>query len=155
MNFARQVNRALDDDHRATLGLLDKVEQAFSRAGSRDAALARMFGRQIEIELARHFGFEERDLFPRLTDAGAGDLVSLLLEEHEAARRVADEMLPLARAADSLDDNGWSAFRRGALELVERLRAHIDKETVALLPALEDVLDEEVDRELAFTYASS
>lgn len=155
MNFASQVNRALDEEHRANLALLDKVERAFAREGARDPALAATFGRQVELELARHFAFEERDLFPRLTDAGAGDLVSLLLEEHDAIRRVAAELLPLAQQAGSLDDDGWAGLRRSALEMAERLRAHIDKETVALLPALEDVLDEEVDRELAFTYASS
>ncbi len=154
MNFTRQVNRALDDDHRATLDLLARVDQTFGRGG-RDAALAAGFGRQIELELSRHFGFEERDLFPRITDAGAGDLATLLLEEHETIRRVAADMLPLARAAATLDEAGWAALRISALEMVERLRAHIDKETAALLPAVEDALDEDTDRELAFAYASS
>ncbi len=45
-------------------------------------------------------------------------------------------------------------LKRGALELVERLVAHIQKETMALLPMLEDLLDEDSDRELAFAYAS-
>ncbi len=155
MNFTRQVNRALDDDHRAALDLLARVEQTFGRGGGRDAALAASFGRQVELDLSRHFGFEERDLFPRITEAGAGDLATLLLEEHETIRRVAAELLPLARAASSLDDAGWAAFRRSALEMVERLRAHIDKETAALLPAIDDALDEDTDRELAFAYAAS
>ena len=47
-----------------------------------------------------------------------------------------------------------SSFRRGALEIVERQVAHIQKETMALLPMLDDLLDEETDRELAFAYAS-
>lgn len=155
MNFTRQVNRALDEEHRANLDLLARVEQVFGKSGGRDAALAAIFGRQIELELSRHFGFEERDLFPRITDAGAGDLATLLLEEHETIRRVAAELLPLARAAATLDDGGWAAFRRSALEMAERLRAHIDKETAALLPAIEDALDEDTDRELAFAYAAS
>lgn len=154
-NFARQVSRALDDEHRATLDLLARVEQVFRRTGARDAVLASAFGRQIEHELARHFAFEERDLFPRLHETGAGDLAVLLTEEHETIHRVAAELVPLARGAAALDDAGWADFRRCALEMVERLRAHIDKETAALLPAVDDALDEETDRELAFAYASS
>ncbi len=154
MTLTRQVNRALDDEHRANLELLAKVEQAFSRADARDAALAATFGRQVEHELSRHFGFEEHDLFPLLDSVGAADLATLLLEEHETIRQVATDLLPLAQAAATLDDAGWVTLRRCALEMVERLRAHIDKETMALLPALEDALDDDTDRELAFAYAA-
>ena len=41
------------------------------------------------------------------------------------------------------------------LELVERLVSHIQKETMALLPLLDDLLDEDTDRELAMAYASA
>jgi hypothetical protein len=37
---------------------------------------------------------------------------------------------------------------------VDRLADHIDKETKALLPALDHVLDDETDRTLAFAYAA-
>ena len=65
---------------------------------------------------------------------------------------MAAELLPLARAAaaGTLDDAGWDALKRGALEMVERQVAHIQKETMALLPMLDDLLDDDDDRELAF-----
>lgn len=153
-NFARQVSRALDDEHRVTLELLARVEQVFRRAGATDPVLAMTFGRQLAYELARHFEFEESEIFARLEETGAGDLAALLTEEHATIRRAADELLPLASAAASLDAAGWADFRRCALEMVERLRAHIDKETAALLPAIDDALDENTDRELAFAYAA-
>lgn len=158
MNYLRQVSRALNDEHRTNLELLGRVEQAFAGSSARSesaAALAATFGRQVEMELSRHFAFEERDLFGRLADGGAGDLATLLLEEHDTIRSVAAELLPLARAAGTLDEAGWADLRRNALEMAERLRAHIDKETMALLPTLDDLLDEETDRELAFAYAAS
>jgi hypothetical protein len=70
---------------------------------------------------------------------------------------VAAEILPLARAAaaGTLDDRGYAELKRGALEMVERQVAHIQKETMALLPLLDDLLDEALDRELAFAYASA
>jgi hemerythrin-like domain-containing protein len=83
-------------------------------------------------------------------------MAALLVEEHEAIREVAAELLPPARAAaaGAVDDATWAALRRNALELVERQVSHIQKETMALLPLLADLLDEETDRELAFGYAS-
>jgi hemerythrin-like domain-containing protein len=163
MTFQRQVSQALDNEHRANLDLLGRVEQAFARTErarmARDPALARLAGelaRQLEQEVGRHFEFEERELFPRLVDAGDGDLAELLAEEHVAIRAVVAELLPLARAgaAATLDDAGWDVLKRSSVELVERLVGHIQKETMALLPALENLLDEDVDRELAMAYAS-
>jgi hypothetical protein len=60
----------------------------------------------------------------------------------------------MAAAEGELDDAGWRELKVGALEIVERQVSHIQKETMALLPVLEDLLDEETDRELAFAYAS-
>ena len=72
-------------------------------------------------------------------------------------REVAGEILPLARAAaaGTLADSGYDELRRGALEMVERQVSHIQKETMALLPMLDDLLDDETDRVLAFAYASA
>ena len=163
MSFQRQVSRALDDEHRANLEILGQVEQGFARAPRAGAAhdpdwsrLAGALGRLLEHDLGRHFDFEERELFPRMEAGGDGDMALLLAEEHEAIRAVASELLPLTRAATAgtLDDAGWKALRRGALEIVERQVAHIQKETMALLPLLEDLLDENDDRELAFAYSS-
>ncbi len=163
MNFARQVSQALDGEHRTNLDLLGRIEQAFARAprsgAAADPELARLagaFARHIEQDIGRHFDFEENELFPRLTDAGEGDIAALLTEEHDAIRAVADELLPLARAAaaGTLDNAGFDALKRGSLEMVERQVAHIQKETMALLPMLDDLLDEDTDRELAFAYTS-
>ena len=92
-----------------------------------------------------------------MSEAGDGDMASLLAEEHAAVRAVAGEVLPLARAAaaGTLDDAGWTTLKRGALEMVERQVAHIQKETMALLPLLEDLLDDDSDRDLSFAYAAA
>jgi hemerythrin-like domain-containing protein len=153
MNFARQVSRTLDEEHRANLALLGRVESAFARDSARDPALLGALVRQLEQEVTRHFAFEERELFPRLAEAGDGDMAALLTEEHAAICSVAAEVLPLARAAleGTLDKAAWTQLKRGVLELVERQVAHIQKETMALLP----MLDDETDRELAFAYSAA
>jgi hemerythrin-like domain-containing protein len=162
MNFTSQVSRLLDDEHRASLELLGRIEQACSRlprgATAPDATLASLldaFGRHVGGEVDRHFRFEEDQLFPRLADIGGADIAALLAEEHEAMRELAAELLPLVRAsaAGTLDATGFDALRRGIFEMVERQVAHIQKETMALLPMLDQLLDEEADRELAFAHA--
>jgi hemerythrin-like domain-containing protein len=161
MSFDRQVSQALDTEHRTNLDLLGRVEQAFARRGGAAAdpdfaRLAGAFARHIEQDIGRHFDFEEGELFPRLAEAGEGDIAELLREEHDAIRAVAEELLPLARAAaaGTLDNAGFEALKRGSLEMVERQVAHIQKETMALLPMLDGLLDEETDRALSFAYTS-
>lgn len=154
MPHARQVCRLLDDEHRAALALYGRLEQALAgRDGDAIARIAAPLARHLEAEAIHHFDFEEQSLFPRLADAGEGDIAELLAEEHAAIREVAAALLPLVRrAGDGLAPADAAAFRRLALELVERQVAHIQKESMALLPMLDDLLDEATDRELAFAH---
>ncbi|HNU10790.1 MAG TPA: hemerythrin domain-containing protein [Rubrivivax sp.] len=156
MSFMRQVSRQLDDEHRNSIDLLDRVSNALS-SGDASALdkLASPLVRQLEHEIGHHFGFEEGELFPRMMQAGDGELASLLAEEHGTIRMVAADLLPLAEqlAAGTLAAGDRPALVRLTKELVERQVAHIQKETMALLPLLEDMLDDETDRELSLIYA--
>ena len=57
----------------------------------------------------------------------------------------------LAGASQPAD---WQAMKTLGLELADRLAAHAQMEDGALLPALEDVLDEQTDQELLLAYAA-
>ncbi|MBL8325377.1 MAG: hemerythrin domain-containing protein [Rubrivivax sp.] len=158
MPATRHVCQVLDEEHRATLELLARVRRA---AADEDpaalAAIAPGLARALTHEIGRHFDFEEQQLFPRLHEGGAGDLATLLLEEHHTLRAVAAELLPPARrlaagAAPGPDE--MAVMRRTALEWAERLEAHVHKETQALLPELDNLLDESSDGELAMAYAA-
>lgn len=158
--MSSQVSRMLDDEHAANLSLLCQLQQATSRCATYDDAhrpLMAQVARLLEHEVGRHFGFEEEQLFPRLAESGDGGLALLLQEEHESIRAVGKDLLPLARdaARGRIDAAGWTRLRPLALELAERLTAHIDKETQALLPLVDDLLDHDVDRELAFAYSAA
>jgi iron-sulfur cluster repair protein YtfE (RIC family) len=165
MEFMRQTNRRLYEEHVATLELLARVERVFTgRAGAfpppaGDASwqtFARNLIGALQVEVARHFEFEERDLFPRLGEAGEGDLVALLLEEHETIRAVAKPLAERLQAslAGASQPADWQAMKTLGLELAERLGSHAQKEDGALLPVLDDLLDEETDRELFAGYAA-
>ena len=165
MAFQRQTNRRLYEEHAATLQLLGRVERVFTgRAGAYPppaddaawASFARTLLGAIEVEVARHFEFEERDLFPRLQQAGDGALVALLNEEHTTIRDAARPLADLLRQslAAGLREAQWQTMKTLALEFSERLASHAQKEDGALLPLLELLLDEDTDRELFGAYAA-
>jgi iron-sulfur cluster repair protein YtfE (RIC family) len=140
LDFNRHISRRLHEEHAATLALWGRVEQSFL-AGKSDPALLNQAAAALADEVSRHFDFEERELFPRLKQAGEGDIAELLAEEHVAIRAAARSFIE-------------SKEKTVALELAERLVSHIQKEEMSLLPALEDLLDEDTDRELTAAYAA-
>lgn len=143
----RQVSRRLHEEHVATLALWSRVESALA-AGKSDAPLMRAAAASLAEEIAHHFDFEEKELFPRLAGAGEGDIAELLKEEHATIREAATRFIALANGALS------NELRALGLELAERLVSHVQKEEMSLLPALEDLLDEAADAELSLAYAS-
>ena len=139
----RQVSRRLHEEHQATLALWTRVEASLA-AGKADAALMRSAAASLAEEIERHFAFEENELFPRLADAGEGDIAELLAEEHAAIRAAGLRFLAAAKE-DPLDPQ----LRPLGLELAERLVSHVQKEEMSMLPALDDLLDGETDEALA------
>lgn len=143
----RQVSRRLHEEHQATLALWARVEATLA-AGRHDPALMRSAAAALAEEIERHFAFEENELFPRLAAAGEGDIAELLREEHVAIREAALPFIALSKEAFSKE------MQVCGLELAERLVSHVQKEEMSLLPALDDLLDEAADAELAVAYAS-
>ena len=147
MEFDRAISRRLHEEHAATLALWARVEQALA-AGRHDPALMREAAAALAGEIERHFEFEEAELFPRLAAAGEGDIAELLAEEHEAIREAGGRFLALAR-----EEPPRVELRATGLEVAERLVSHVQKEELSLLPALDDLLDEQTDHELSGGYA--
>jgi hemerythrin-like domain-containing protein len=163
MDGQRQVSRLLEEEHRSNLNLLGRVERCLARvargvvpAEAEATALLRHLVQHLQRDVGRHFDFEEQELFARLQASGDADIALLLREEHDAIREVAAELLPLAEAAvqGTLDAPGWQLLRSTALEMVERQVAHIQKESMTLLPLLDEWLDDETDQQLALSYAA-
>jgi len=155
-----QTGRMLDEEHRSNLALLERMERAIAGAPEATPELRKLLGEfahSMEVDIGRHFEFEEQQLFPRIEEAGDGSIVALMREEHDAIREVAEELLPLARqvAQGVVDEEAWDRLRLGTLELIERQVSHIQKETMAMLPLLDDLLDPDTDGELALEYAAT
>ena len=163
MSFARRTAQLLHEDHEATAAVIESLDQLLAKARKKapdtsDAkvlGILKQAGGTIEEEISEHFAFDENELFTRLDDMGDVGIGEHLREEHRA-------LLPLGRtvadqARDAIEngftDESWTSFRTAAGELIERMFAHIQKEEMALLPALEDLLDPETDMELSTAYA--
>lgn len=156
MFYSRQTSLRLHEEHLATIQLWGRLEQSIAARVPEDELdrLLRNCSAALAEEVTRHFEFEEKELFTRLAQAGDGDIAELLTEEHETIRsgaRALRELLALPQG----DAAARQRLRALALELAERLVAHVQKEEMALLPALEDLIDEETDRELVLAYANS
>lgn len=165
MELRKQITRRLHDEHEAAFRLIARVEQMFAGPAADSmpdfaapawSALLRDLHAALEFEIAGHFDIEERALFPLLIEAGAGDMVGILDDEHKAIRAIAAPLIGLLKKSRNagLDAADWRALRALGLDLCERLDAHAHKEEIAMLPALEMVLDDERDRELIASYAN-
>jgi iron-sulfur cluster repair protein YtfE (RIC family) len=149
MEFNRHISRRLHEEHVATLALWGRLESVLA-AGRHDGALLKSAAASLERELDRHFRFEEAELFPRLAAAGEADIGELLREEHETIRAAGMRFIKLV--SNEITD---PEVKRLGLELAERLVSHVQKEEMALLPALDDFIDEETDHELDSAYAAT
>ena len=163
MNFDRRTPQLLHEDHQATIKVIETLEQILSRAKRSKPDVTdpsvknalQTAASAIEDEISAHFTFEEEELFTRLADAGDGAIGAHLREEHQAILPLGIQMAALARAAldTGFSDTGWSEFRAVTGELIARMIPHIQKEEMALLPMLDDLLDPETDMELSSAYA--
>jgi hemerythrin-like domain-containing protein len=163
MELVRQISRKLHEEHVAILDLLGRFEQSLTRLQGQPPAgddpawrgLLTQLEAALQYEVTHHFDLEEEQLFPRLHQRGEGDLAELLFEEHEAIRAVVRPLLGLIEraAAGGLDGAGWKALRVSGLELVERLGSHAQKEEGSLVPLVDEMLDEQTDRDLWSEYA--
>ena len=140
------VNRRLHEEHMEVIALCGRLEASLAGAQV-DPQLIRAALAAIESEVERHFVFEEKELFPRMKDAGEGDLVELLLEEHAAVRDAARRFVAAASQTPYSAD-----LRPAGLEFAERLASHAQKEEVSMVPVLEDLLDADTDADLISAY---
>jgi iron-sulfur cluster repair protein YtfE (RIC family) len=164
MQLQRQISRQLHNEHVAIIVLLARFAQALERLTPAPPAtddvtwrvLLAQVGNALEYEITRHFDLEETQLFPRLHARGEGELAELLFEEHEGIREVARPLIGLVAQAQSgsLDAAGWRSLRAAGLELADRLGSHAQMEQRALVPLVDEMLDEATDLELWSQYMS-
>jgi hemerythrin-like domain-containing protein len=166
MSFRNRISQTLHEEHRATIALVERLEQLLARNRHGQApdigerGIARLLSDLsvgVEAEVQRHFDFEENRLFAFLNASGDEAIAAHLTDEHRAIRPMGAEIAGMARrAADQgFDEASWQEFRRVGGELCERLLAHVQKEEMALLPVLEDSMDADTEARLIEEYLES
>jgi hemerythrin-like domain-containing protein len=166
MTLSNRVTQILHEEHRATIALVERLEQLLARhrreaapdIGEREVArLLSDLSVAFEVEVKRHFDFEENRLFVFLNASGDDAIAAHLTDEHRAIRPMGAEIARLARSAadHGFDEASWQEFRRLGGELCERLLAHVQKEETALLPILEDTMDVDTEARLFEEYLES
>ncbi len=165
-DFTSQVSQTLHDEHSATVALFERLDQLLGRHSRNNppdvadpgvARLMRDLVTWVEAEIGRHFDFEEKELFAYLNRRGDEEIAAHLMEDHRVIRPVGARIGALARAAasQSLHEAQWDEFRRSGLQLCERIRAHVQEEEMALLPAVDDAIDPDTDARLYQEYADT
>jgi hemerythrin-like domain-containing protein len=164
MDFANRVNQVLHDEHAAVIALVQRVALLIARhrrapPGADDPAVAQLLKdlAGAEAEVVRHFAFEERQLFPYLDAIGDSAIGAHLTAEHAVLLPLWARLAARARqiSAHGLDEEKWNEFRQLADELCEPMRAHAQKEDMALLPLLEESMDGETEVRLYQEYAET
>ena len=160
MQLTCRVTKVLHDEHISVISLMEKLQNFASGAKptSDDASAANRFLSDIiaaiEGEITGHFDFEENDLFPLVNEEGAEDMSALLGEEHSVIKPLGDALTANARAAiaGGFDDASWTDFKRLGGEYAERLTSHAQKEEMSLLPLLDEIIEDDLDRQLDAQY---
>jgi hemerythrin-like domain-containing protein len=165
MSFTRRTAQLLHEDHQATIEVIEALDQMIARArknapdlgDAKVRAALTAATNAIEEEISIHFAFEEDELFTRLEDMGDVEIGAHLRDEHAAILPLGKEVSQRAkRALDTgFSSTEWVEFRTVTGELIERMFAHIQKEEMALLPMLDELLDSKTDMELAMAYGEN
>jgi hemerythrin-like domain-containing protein len=164
--FANRITQTLHEEHRATIGLMERLEQLMGRFRKgalpdvNDPATAKLLAdvsTGVAHEVERHFDFEEAELFRYLADVGDEAICEHLTDEHTAMRPLGVTLAALAREArtQGFDAPRWEEFRRIGQELCDRMLAHVQKEEMALLPLLDENMDADKEAELFEKYTET
>jgi hemerythrin-like domain-containing protein len=134
----------------------DKRAGPLDRADPGERALLEALVHVAEVDIGKHYRFEEQVLFPRLVAAGLGPMVDVLVMEHDAVREIAGPLREAAEAAlaEGFSPASWRAFRDGVFDFVNSVSFHIQKEELGVVRQLQTVLGADADRELGALYAS-
>lgn len=161
--FANRISQTLHDEHRATIALMERLERAITRRqpiNCQDPEGVRLLQDlvvAIETDTMRHFDFEETQLFALLETVGDQLIGDHLTEEHNFMRPVAEKLAALARTAASGDftPETWKEFSRVGAEFVQRMVVHVQKEEMALLPLVDQTMDDETETRLYQAYTGN
>jgi hemerythrin-like domain-containing protein len=165
MNFHNRVCQKLHEEHAAVFALMERLTQTIARhrdsvPDAKDPMVAKLLNdlaADLPGEVERHFAFEEAELFSYLSAAGNQAIGAHLTYEHGVIRPIASALVKLIAdvRAQGFDAARWAEFRRLGQQLNDCLVPHAQKEDMALLPMLDDLMDSEKEMQLYEKYVEN
>ena len=165
MNFKNRVCQKLHEEHAAVFALMERLAQTIARhrdnvPDAKDPMLAKLLNdlaADLPGEVERHFAFEEAELFSYLAEAGNQGIGKHLTYEHGVIRPIGTALVKLIGdvRAQGFDAARWAEFRRLGQQLNDCLVPHAQKEDMALLPMLDDLMDSEKEMQLYEKYVEN
>jgi hemerythrin-like domain-containing protein len=162
MQFQNRVCQKLHEEHAGVMALLDRTMQTIAQhrdtpPDAKDPLVGKLLNdlaAELPGEVERHFSFEEAELFSYLAEAGNQGIGRHLTYEHGIIRPIGSALVKLIGEvrAKGFDTARWSEFRRLGQQLNDTLGPHAQKEDMALLPMLENAMDEDKENELYEKY---
>jgi hemerythrin-like domain-containing protein len=165
MNFQNRVCQKLHEEHAAVFALMDRLVQTIARhrndvPDAKDPMVAKLLNdlaAELPGEVERHFAFEEAELFSYLGEAGNQGIGAHLTYEHGIIRPIGTALVKLIGdvRGQGFDAARWAEFRQLGQQLNDCLVPHAQKEDMALLPMLEDLMDAEKEMQLYEKYVEN
>jgi hemerythrin-like domain-containing protein len=165
MNFQNRVCQKLHEEHAAVIALMERLVQTIARhresaPDAKDPMAAKLLSdlaAELPGEVERHFAFEEAELFSYLGEAGNRGIGAHLTHEHNIIRPIGMALVKLIGEvrAQGFDGARWAEFRRLGQQLNDCLVPHAQKEDMALLPMLDDLMDPEKEMQLYEKYVEN
>ncbi len=91
-----------------------------------------------------HSKLEDDQLFPRFEKAGKlVDLVKLLHEQHQAGRKLTDQILQLAVPHKTLNEENGQKLLIALRQFIRMYRPHLAREDTVLFPAMHSIITSE------------
>ena len=145
-----EATAVLGVEHMGVLTVLEQLECA-ATAAARGAPIPPAVFADIQEFFAIfvdrcHHGKEEAEIFPRLTAAGSAALVTRLEADHTTGRALAAAYADAVRGYQPGDAASGARVDGAASAYATHLRAHIDRETGELFPAMERALADDDER---------
>ena len=157
------ILRSLHEEHVAMLAVLERLENLLAANGPRNpadstqASVAKLLAdvaAALGDDVTHHYAFEEARLFPRFAELADPGIPEMLRQEHEIIRPLAERLVAIIAQAktDGFTTATWAEFHGTGGEVAEREAFHIQKEEMGLLPALDQMLEEDEDGPLQMAY---
>lgn len=157
MEFQHKISDRLSREHQEAILLLERLEKFLRLFGidqqpdwtSHEVrTLMSDLKFALEREIPGHFAVEEAELFPLLSELGRGQMVEILREDHKIILQLVSQVKPIVvktlSAPSSITKEEWAVLYAKGGALVTELSTHAQKEEFGFVPAVDELINDDL-----------